>query len=45
MSPCRMANHLTPGPYDAFQISLPGKALTSISNNGGICDEILDQPY
>lgn len=42
MSPYRMANHLTPGPYDAFQISLLGKAFTSVCNNGGVCDEILD---
>lgn len=42
MSPYKIANQLTPGPYDAFQISLVGKALTNIYNNEAICDEILD---
>lgn len=37
-----MANQLPPGPYDAFQISLLSKALTTTYNKEARSDDILD---
>lgn len=42
MSPYKMADQLTPGPYDAFQVSLLPKALANIYNDEATCEEILD---